>query len=109
MSLLQELTDAAGITLNEAKDLGPAFDKAVAKIADMTDNNDHAAALVEGAKLIKNKSLEKVFTALEMIQDVEHQLSPDVGKVTRRYEQVLWATAKAKLSPADYDKFHGAF
>ena len=114
MSRADSLVDSIqSLSLSEGaaalKTAGKKHALAVAKIAKMTDINNHPAALAAGAALLGDKELKKAFEGLGSIQDYDNGLYPDVGKVRKRLSETLMKKAKAKLSPAQYDQFTGAF
>lgn len=97
--------ELAGLPLEEAVDMAKEIDK----IAQMTDVNDHTGAAIAGAKLLKHKKLEKIFKAIDTIQELEGHMPKELGDVRYMYQKQLWDYAKKKLSKEDANKFHGAF
>lgn len=87
----------------------PNFEKKLKEIASMTDGNDHIGAYIEGAKLLKNKKLENIFTGMQMIQDAEGELPNWMKDARYQYYSAMMKFAESKLSKEDYEKFHDCF
>jgi len=81
----------------------------IAKIAKMTNDNDHNGARVLGAKLLKNKKYETIFTAISKISDVEKNTPKLISDYRYQVEKEMFKFAKSKLSDEDYNNFHSAY
>lgn len=80
-----------------------------AKIAALTDVNDHNAAMVEGAKLLGNKKLQKIFETIQTLHKIEGSMPQDLMKYRQYTYTVMMKEAKKKLHKDDYKLFYGAF
>ena len=89
--------------LNEGNEM------AIAKIAKMTDRNDHVGALIEGAKFLKHKKLVKFFEGCQAIQDAMGHQPTELRDLRYQGYEELMKYAKSKLSAEEYKAFHGAF
>lgn len=79
------------------------------EIAQMTDDNNHTGAYLEGAKLLGYKKLVKLFGLIRGIQDIEGHLPGDVDKYRYDLYKMMIKQAKKDLSKEDYEAFYGAF
>jgi len=89
--------------------LNPRIEREIEKIQKMTSNNEHTKALIIGAKLTKNKEIEKKMIAIQDIHNAEGRMSPDVAKVRERFAQEIYKLAKKQLSAEEYEVFYGAY
>lgn len=99
---------------NEGKLSDDKFTVAVADIADMTEYNDHAGALVAGSELLdkmgKNrKGLTDIFKSIQAIQKFEGELPSGISSY--RYEKYnnLKTIAEKILTPEQFTAFHNAY
>ena len=77
-------------------------------IAKLTDYNDHTGARIEGAKILKDKKLEDVFKAIEVIHSYFGHLPSSLSTIRSEMDKKMFAIAKKKLGK-DYESFHDAF
>lgn len=92
------------------------FKNATSKIEKLTNRNDHAQALIEGANLMlrvtKNKGYNKyikIFEAIKSIQMATGDLPFDLKDFRYRMSKELWANAKKDLPESQYEMFHGSY
>lgn len=90
--------------LEEAKTKNP-----YAKIAKMTDYNDHTGAIVAAAKMLSLKSVVDRAKLVDKLHDLEGGMPAELIKYRTSLYNELLAHAKKKLSPEEYDQLHGAF
>jgi hypothetical protein len=85
------------------------FNTMVKKIAQLTDQNNHIGARIKGATIIKELQLHMAYVKLrDNVEKVGH-LSDADGKKRMVLDKKLFASAKKKLTPEQYKKFHNAF
>lgn len=82
---------------------------AIDKIAKLTDRNDHSGARILGAQYLKNKKLERIFTAIKDIHLVERSLPPQIKDYRYEKYKEMMKYAKSKLDKETYERFSGAF
>lgn len=83
--------------------------KKIDQIAQMTDYNNHNGAMIEGAKLLGAKKLQKIFESIAAIQDAEGSMPPDLMKYRQYKYKEMMKLAKKQMLAGDYSRFHGAF
>jgi len=100
--------------LYEKKINDKTFDKIVAEIAEMTDNNDHTSALVKGVELLNNVSgkgikLLKLVKHLADMIEIEGELTVGLDKYKYLKYKDMTKLAKAVLDSDKYETFYNAF
>lgn len=96
--------------LGEDNDLSEANAKnPYAKIAKMTDYNDHAGAILAGAELLGSKDIAARIKLVSKLHDLEGSIPSSLIDYRYSLHKELKALAKKKLSSDDYDQFCGAF
>jgi len=78
------------------------------KIAKLTDDNEHSQARILGAQILKDKKLEKVYTALRDVQDYYGSLPSVLSKIRNDIDNDMYRIAKSKLGDR-YNEFKGSF
>ena len=97
------------VNINSKASLNETMD--FTKIAKLTDSNNHIEAYLLGAKLLKHKTLEKVFSALKTIVDVERGYNVGEGLdkfIYAKYKELM-KYAKMKLDDESYKEFQSSF
>ena len=81
----------------------------ISQIKELTAENCSIESYVLGAQYLKHKQLEKIFKAIQTIEEVEGCLPYRLKDY--RYEQYhkMIGYAKDILSPAEFERFRGAF
>lgn len=81
----------------------------ISKIRYLTTENSSIESYVLGAKYLNNKDLEKIFKAIQVIQNDEGCLPHWLKDY--RYEQVkkMMQYAKETLSPEQFENFRKSF
>lgn len=84
-------------------------DADVAKVAKMTDQNDHGGARLYIAKnILKDKRFTKIFKLINDIHDLEGYLPHPLGEYRMEATNAMFDVLKQKLSNDDYNRIHGA-
>jgi len=109
-------TDVAQTLLRIARELtrdaaGTVSDKDIAEIADLTDGNDHAGALlVLYEKVLKNRKATNALKAIITLQDYFGHTPDELYKL--RFQEFYKPAMKAveqKFDTATAERIHGAF
>lgn len=89
------------------------FLKQCEKIAEMTDNNDHTTARVEGAKLLKDfgypNAFVKLYGCIKTCHDIEKHLPHSLNQYRAYVDRRMWKFAEKVLNPELHDAFMGAY
>lgn len=89
------------------------FLKRCEKIAEMTDGNDHSAARVEGAKLLKDygypNAFVKLYECIKTCHDLEGSLPHALDQYRADVDKRMWKFAEKVLNPQMGEAFQGAF
>ena len=83
--------------------------KVIVKIANLTGDNNHVAALVAGAGMLKLTKLMKKFKLIQQLQELEGELPNDLSKYRYTLYKSLMEQAKQNLKPEEYEQFHSAY
>ena len=81
----------------------------IAKINKMTELNDNGGAILEGAKMLGNKSIADRVKLVMKLHILEGGMPNDLMNYRHGLYKELMYLAKKKLSKDNYEKFHGAF
>lgn len=81
----------------------------IQKIRDLTESNAHSEALVEGAKLLGAKFLEKKLGHVEALVKLERHIPQTLKSYRDTLYHDLMAYAKQELSPSDFNTFYLAY
>ena len=85
------------------------FKTIIKKITALTDNNYHCESLIEGAKLIGNDRLIKIFTDISEEHTKIGYMPAGLCEMRMGYSLKLMTIAQNMLSAGDYESFHGAY
>jgi len=85
------------------------FDAKVAKIAEMTDENDHGGSILAAAKLVGDKKVADRVKLVMKLHMLEGHMPMELLNYRRGLYKEMLATAKKKLSKDDLETLHGAF
>lgn len=87
----------------------PDIKAVVAKVADMTDSNDHIGARVYLAQtLSRNKKLAKAWEGLQAIHAFHGHSTSGLRVAEKELETELWDSLKYELSDEDFQAIHDA-
>ena len=89
--------------LTEAKELPQ---QEIHFIADLTDKNNHNAARLQLAQLMRNRNLEKGYRAIQTLANMFNQMN-ELKKAREKLDKILFKQAKRMYS--NYDDIYGAF
>ena len=89
--------------LTEAKELPQ---QEIHFIADLTDQNNHNAARLQLAQLMRNRNLEKGYRAIQTLANMFNQMN-ELMKAREKLDKMLFTQAKRMYS--NYDDIYGAF
>ena len=89
--------------LTEAKELPQ---QEIHFIADLTDQNNHNAARLQLAQLMRNRRLEKGYQAISTLANMFNQMN-ELMKAREKLDKMLFSQAKKMYS--NYDDIYGAF
>lgn len=89
-----------------ASNFNPATVKEIAKL---TDNNDHAKALLTGAKMLGLTGLVKKLDLVIKLQELEGRLPNGLKTYRDSLYDNLMAEAKKLLSEDEYRQFYSAY
>jgi len=89
--------------LTEAKELPQ---QEIHFIADLTDQNNHNAARLQLAQLMRNRNLEKGYRAIQTLANMFNQMN-ELKKAREKLDKILFKQAKRMYS--NYDDIYGAF
>jgi len=104
MKKMLDIIEAAG-DVEEAR-----FDrKVVEKVVSLTGRNDHNGAILEIAKMIGAKKIEKIIEYLQGIQKILGYMPFDLVKYRGDLSSELEKLAKKKLSKEEYKELYSAF
>jgi len=81
----------------------------VARVADMTDYNDHGGAVLEVAKYFKLKKYVKIMSLVNEIHDIEESMPSELGRYRSTLLDQLLEFAKKNLDQEEYDMLYQAF
>ena len=81
----------------------------VAKIAKLTDRNDHTAAVIELATFLNNTRALKLLQAIKTIHDIEGSMPIEVSKYRSSILKDLEDKFKSKYGPDAAKELNGAF
>lgn len=94
--------------ISEAK--RPRFDPdVIRKIKRLTSINDHQTANFLGARMLGAKKLEKKFSLIAQLADLDVGLDGNLSKYASSAYENMMSIAKRDLSDEEYEAFHGAF
>lgn len=85
------------------------FDKVVAKIARLTNSNNHTDAIILGTMLLGQDKLEKEARQIKIEQDKLGYLSQELSEQRTVIYKKMMDYAMRYRSPKQYSKFHSAF
>lgn len=98
MSKLEDITEGVG-----------KFVATLSRIEQLVKRNDYTSALKLGAKLLGNKKLEKTFTLIGELHDLDGSLDRNLEIYRMEKSKELDAIAKRNLSKDDYRLFNRSF
>ncbi len=78
------------------------------EIAKLTDDNNHSEARILGAQILKDKKLEKVYTAIKDIHSYFGYLPSELSKLRYEIDKEMFKIAKSKLGDK-FEEFKGSF
>lgn len=81
----------------------------IKKIKQLTSDNFHSEALAAGAEFLGAMDLKKEFDAIVAQHVKERGLSRELSNKRKEVADRLFALAKQKLSPEEFDKFNTAY
>ena len=85
------------------------FNKAVKRIASLTQDNNHCEALIVGAELLKMANMVKILGHVKAIQGIEQCLPDGLSEYRWNLYKLIMEKAFISLSKEDYELFHGAY
>ena len=91
--------------VTEALDIKPI----VAKIAKLTDRNDHTGSVLELAKFLNDKKAVKALQAVQQIHDAEGSMPSEIAKYRSNVLNDLMNKIKSKHGADIAKQINGAF
>jgi hypothetical protein len=91
--------------VNEALDIKPI----VAKIAKLTDRNDHTGSVLELATFLNDTKSVKLLQAIQTIHTIEGSMPSEISKYRDGILKDLMGKVKSKYGADAYKEINGAF
>jgi hypothetical protein len=85
------------------------FNKAVKRIAVLTQDNNHCEALIVGSELLQMTKMVNILGHVKAIQAIEQCLPDGLSEYRWNLYKQIMEKAFSSLSKEDYELFHGAY
>lgn len=106
---IEDANELLESVLGEAINASSTVRNPYAKIANMTHENDHNGAILEGAKLLGLKHLEDRIKLVVQLHKLEGHMPSGLAEYQYQLNKELMNAAKQKLSAGAYEQFSKAY
>jgi hypothetical protein len=91
---------------NHSSNITPAL---IARIAEMTDRNDHTGSVIELSRALRNERTTKALRAIDALHEFYGHMPSDLRMMRDGIHEGLLKVAKRETDAETYRRLHGAF